>query len=475
MPRIALRLTAKNRILKFPFKDHPAGRAGYASLALCVLIVGLMLDTGAVLAQPLAAGIGSPNKATLSLEQFITLAIQMHPSVASRRAGLNAADAEIQAARQQYYPTPSLQLRQNFNESGTVFALQQPLWAGGRIDAGLNAANARSTAASAAIYEAQTALGLRATNAWQVWQQARGRQAANIAGIDMLGGYAQGAARRISAGAAPEVDRALVDARLAMSQADLAAARAAERSSLAQLSQMLGRPLYTQDLKDVTPDTSDRTDPGFAGDRADALETLIAQALKVSPTLHRARAEIDSASHEVTQKRAALWPTLSLRAEHQRSNGANSALLPSANRLLLVLDYSPGAGFSAGANADAASARLIGLQDSMENTQRELIEKVSADFEEYQSSKIRLVDLQRTLQANTQVLSSYERLFTAGKRGWFEVLNAARELTQAQTALADVNALHLASATRLRLHAGELLGPEATPQTTQQAAPARIP
>jgi adhesin transport system outer membrane protein len=429
-------------------------------------MVGLMVDTGAVLAQPLAAGTGSPPKAALSLEQFITLAVQAHPSVAGKRAGLNAAEAEIQAARYQYYPTPSLQLRQNFNESGTVFALQQPLWAGGRLDAGLDAANARSDAAGAAIYEAQTALALRATSVWQAWQQARGRQAASVAGIDMLGGYAQSTARRISAGAAGEVDRALVDARLALSQADLAAARAAERSSLAQLSQILGQPLHSRDLKDVAPDASDGINPGFSGDRADSLETLIAQALKVSPALHRARAEIDGAGHEVTQKRAALWPTLNLRAEHQRSNGANSALLPNATRLLLVLDYSPGAGLSAGANADAASARLVGLKDNLETAQRELIEKVSTDFEEYQSSTNRLVDLRRTVQANTQVLTSYERLFIAGKRGWFEVLNAARELTQAQTALADVHALHLASATRLRLHAGELLGPEATPQGT---------
>ena len=70
-----------------------------------------------------------------------------------------------------------------------------------------------------------------------------------------------------------------------------------------------------------------------------------------------------------------------------------------------------------------------------------------------------MADLQRTLKANAEVLASYERLFIAGKRGWLEVINAARELTQAQTALADVQALHLASATRLRLHAGELLTP----------------
>lgn len=399
------------------------------------------------------------------------MAIQTHPSVASKRAGLNAAEAEIQAARYQYYPTPSLQLRQNRSERSTVLALQQPLWAGGRIDAGLDAASARANAASASIYEAQTALAFRATTVWQAWQQARGRSAAGAAGIDLLSGYAQSVARRIQAGAAGEGDRALVDARLAQAQGDLAAARASERASLAQLSQMVGQQLRSQDLIDVAPGGNDRTNPSFSGDHVLALEALLAQALKVSPALHRARAEIDSASHEITQKRAAQWPTLNLRAEHQRSNGTTSALLPNETRLLLVLDYSPGAGLSAGANADAASARLIGLADNLDAAQRELVEKVSADFEEHQSSLSRLADLQRTLKANAEVLASYERLFIAGKRGWLEVINAARELTQAQTALADVQALHQASATRLRLHAGELLGADAASQPTPQRTP----
>ena len=384
---------------------------------------------------------------------------------------MNAAEAEIQAARYQYYPTPSLQLRQTRGERATVLALQQPLWAGGRIDAGLDAARARSNAASASIYEAQTALALRATTVWQAWQQARGRSAAGVAGIALLSGYAQSVARRIQAGAAGEAYRALVDARLAQAQGDLAAAHASERASLAQLSQMVGQQLRSQDLIDVAPGENDRANPSFSGDHALAIEALLAQALKVSPALHRARAEINSASHEITQKRAAQWPTLNLRAEHQRGNGATSTLVPNETRLLLVLDYTPGAGLSTGANADAASARLIGLQDNLDATQRELIEKVSADFEEHQSSRSRLADLQRTLKANADVLASYERLFIAGKRGWLEVLNAARELTQAQTALADVQALHQASATRLRLHAGELLGSNAAPQPT----PARTP
>ena len=64
--------------------------------------------------------------------------------------------------------------------------------------------------------------------------------------------------------------------------------------------------------------------------------------------------------------------------------------------------------------------------------------------------------MHRTLKANADVLASYERLFIAGKRGWLDVLNAARELTQAQTALADLQAQSQASSTRLRIYSGVL-------------------
>lgn len=411
---------------------------------------------------PTAAAAATATPSPHRLDQLITQAIQAHPSIANKRAGFTAAQSEIQAARYQYYPTPSVQLRQDKGDSTTIFAVQQPLWAAGRLDAGLDAASARSVAASAAITEAQTALALRVTSAWQAWYQAKQRSVALLDSIEQLKAYAQSAARRIEAGAAGEGDRALVDARLAQTQGDLAAARAAERSALAQLSQMVGEPLRSQDLHNpARPAPTPAATPEPL-----ALEALLPQALKASPALQRAQAEIDSARHEITQKRAALWPTLNLRAEHQSGVAPAAGLYPNETRYLLVLDYTPGAGLSAGANADAASARLIGLQDNLEATQRDVIEKVSADFEEHQSSRSRVSDLQRTFTANAEVLASYERLFIAGKRGWLEVINAARELTQAQTALADVQALHLASATRLRLHAGELLGATAPPQPT---------
>ena len=116
----------------------------------------------------------------------------------------------------------------------------------------------------------------------------------------------------------------------------------------------------------------------------------------------------------------------------------------------------PGAGLSAAAGIDAAEARVGSLRESREAARRELLTKIAADYEDYQSSLSRKRDILRTLKAASEVLASYDRLFIAGKRNWLDVLNAARELTQVENSLADIEALLAASYYRLRLHGGEL-------------------
>jgi adhesin transport system outer membrane protein len=392
------------------------------------------------------AGTAQP-RSRLGLEQLVALAIHSHPGIAAKRADLGAAQSEIEAARWQYFPTPSMQVRGLDNGgSATVLALQQPLWAGGRLDAGLDAADSRARSAGVSITEAQYNLALRATSAWQSWLQARGRGEATAKSVKMLEGYADSVRRRISGGVSAEVDHELVVSRLAQARSSLSTTRATERSALAQLSQMVGRPLLSDEL--AIPEIGDNAPPSLA--------TLVEQAVTASPSLKRLDADIQTSRHEVAQKDAALWPTLALRAEHQKADATATTLAVNDSRVMLVLDYVPGAGLSAAANADAARARIGGLMESREAARRDLIERVSADYEDHLASRDRRRDLQNTLKASAEVLASYDRLFVAGKRSWLDVLNAARELTDVESALADAEAQLAASRYRLRLHGGEL-------------------
>lgn len=384
--------------------------------------------------------------ARIGLNELVGLAIEAHPEVASKRADLDAARANQDTAHWQYFPTPSLQVRQDKTGNLATAAVQQPLWSGGRLDAGLDAAVSRTRSADVAISETQYSLALRVTGAWQSWKQARGRAEVLSRGISLLGVYAESVRQRIKGGVSPEVDRELVESRIAQIRGDLTAAQAAERSALSQLSQLIGRPLRTGDL--------------FAGNAPDGkppvFEMLIEQSVNRSAAIRRIESEIEAARHDTTQKRAALWPTIGVRAEYQRDQLSNVGHVSNDGRVMLVVDFVPGAGLSAGSGIDAAEARVANLRESREAARRELITKVAADYEDHLSSLGRKRDILRTVKASTEVLASYDRLFVAGKRNWLDVLNAARELTQVETSLADVEAMIAASYYRLRLHGNEL-------------------
>jgi adhesin transport system outer membrane protein len=380
----------------------------------------------------------------ISLEDLIGLAVQSHPDIVAKRAELDSAKAGQWVARWQYFPTPSLQLRNSDNgDQVAVVALQQPLWTAGRLDAGLDAAEARSRLAELAIVEAQYTVALRLTASWQSLMQAHGRSLALGRGLSLLEVYAQRVRNRISGGISAEVDSELVQLRLAQLRGELASARAAERSALFQLSQWIGRPVHAEKLLARTGDEA--AFPDF--------ETLIDESVRYSAGLQRLAAELEAAKHDASQKRAALWPTLALRAEHQQNLLSNGKSLQD-NRLMLFLDYVPGAGLSAAAGIASAVARVASLGESRESALRELLSKVAADYEEFVSGLSRRQDMLRTSQAASEVLASYDRLFIAGKRNWLDVLNAAREHMQVEISLADNDALLGAASQRIRLHGG---------------------
>lgn len=417
-----------------------------------------VLAHGAATAEPVVA-----SSAPLSLDRLIALSFQHHPSISAARAGLNAAQSEVSAAQSQYYPTPSVQVLQDKGNTSTVLTVQQPLWAGGRLDAGLEAARSRMSAAEVSIEDARYNLALRVTSAWGAWVQAYGRVKALEEGVTLLNVYTASVNRRIEGGVSAKVDNALVASRLTQTEGDLAAARAAERSALGRLAQLVGRPLRGEELAVSSPALSPASGKGESGvnpfaERETTLpdrDLLIAQALTYSPALKRAAAEIEAARNEVEQKRALRWPTLNLRAQHKRSDAGATGIAATDNSLMLVLEYAPGAGWSVNANIDAAESRLQALRDNLAAARSEVIAQVQVDYEDHRANSDRVRLLVDSIEAGTEVLTSYDRLFIAGKRGWMDVINAVRDLIQTRILLADALAQQAASRARLRLHIGE--------------------
>lgn len=410
-----------------------AGEAGEAALKLSW---GL---NSALLPVPAQGG------GLLSLDRLVAEIVINHPGVAARRAGVNEAEAGIDAAQAQYLPSPSIQINQ-LNDGGrlTSLVLSQPLWAAGRIDAGLDAARARSYSADGSLAETQNTLALRAADLYQSYLASRQRLAAQQAGMQRLQELVGMMRRRLEGGVSATVDHQLGLARLAQSRSDLALEEAAGRTLLAQLSQMAGRPLSPAMISTENPEAGPLESEAI----------LIGRALTSHPAVRRTGADIEAALFDAEKQRAALWPTLSLQAE-RKMNSQATPLNPDSTQVYLTLQYQPGAGFSGAAQSRAVEARAASLRDAQEATRRELVDALQGDLERYRAVLARIGDARNTEDASREVLASYRRLFVAGKRGWLDVVNAARDLTQAELAVADLNAALAVGPYRLKLRTGD--------------------
>jgi outer membrane protein, adhesin transport system len=65
------------------------------------------------------------------------------------------------------------------------------------------------------------------------------------------------------------------------------------------------------------------------------------------------------------------------------------------------------------------------------------------------STVSRLASIQASLKAAADVSASYDRQFLAGRKSWLDVMNAARELAQTETQLADLQSTQVVVTWRL--------------------------
>ena len=375
-----------------------------------------------------------------NFDQVMQAALASHPLVLAKRSAQNAAQAEREGAEWQRYPSFSAEAStQSGGLNARLLRLEQPLWTGGRITAGINAAGSRFDAAGAALDEARQELSLKVIAAATEALRQQVRQQHGITGVkehEKLLGMIQ---RRVAQEVSPLADQNLARARLYASANELSVTTQALNNALAQLAQLAGQPVTAIDAQGVTE----------AGAPA-SLDTAMTQALAHSPTLRRLAFEEETASAEIASKRSAYMPQLVLRVE--RSAGGQTP----DSRTMLVLLAQPGAGLSAKSGVDAAVARREAVRLAREAAERDMRERLTLDWNEWVAARLRLANADQARAMSTEVFESYARQFTTGRKTWIDVLNAVREATQSELAVVDARVQMLAASLRLRTLSGTL-------------------
>ena len=384
-----------------------------------------------------------------SFDQITRQALATHPSILAKLSSSLAAKAESDSAEWQRYPTPSLELNNDHNGTRTsLLRLQQPLWASGRIDAGIDAAQSRHRAAASAIHEAKQDVILRVITAYVEALRQQARQDALAEGVQQHQRLLGLIARRVEHDASPRVDQELAQSRLYQTSNDLSSVRQALANALTQLSQLSGMQVRTVGEIELDKLTEQQ-----------GKDSLIDQAIAWSPTLRRLTFEEEAAQADVDLKRASYKPQIFLRYENSHASAPlNGIPAFTTSRLMLVVEAQTGAGLSALSGVEAALGRQDAARQQREAALLDLRERLAMDWDELLAARTRLENATLASKASKEVFESYTRQYTAGRKTWLDVLNTVRESTQADVAATDARAQAVGASLRLRLLSGNLKG-----------------
>ena len=389
-----------------------------------------------------------------SLPQLISEALLNHPAIAAQRAQAQAAQIGIETAKWQYFPTPSVSTERAGANSGdpfysgdknvTTVRLQQPLWTNGRLSAGKVKAEAALAYETADLNETSLQTSLKVIQTYTDLLSAYWRMQSTQQSLATHQKLREQVQRRVDLGAQADADLQMAQTRLDSVKSDLSVTRARVESSVLRLKQLVGASV---DLDTLLTQISDPLPLLPSPERA------LEEALAINPSIEKARAQAHIQDAIVEENRSALYPDVYLRAERQY--GAFSMITNNAfqDRFFVGLSTQLGAGLSVLSNLKAAQAKSLAAQEEVKSQTLSISDQVLTDYAQAARQMEQIQALQASLLSQEAVVSSHDRQFLAGRKTWTEVLNAARELAQAQSQLTDVRANQIALSWRLSLYA----------------------
>jgi len=379
---------------------------------------------------------------SLTLNQALSQAVADHPTILQRLNEYEAAQSEREVAGYQRYPTVSLSTSEsNRDITQTNTVIQQPIWTGGRITAGIAEAEAGLKASSHAITQAQTLiLSETALRFFELQRAVQSEAIArdNIAEHERLYDIIK---RRVEAATSPDVDEMLALARLQYAETDALAFEGAKASARGALGQLVG---------DAVGAIAEQ---GLPAPLMLNRDSLIEVVLDYAPSLAGLDAESDRLEAQVDVAKADARPQLALAYDRRFGD-----LLPGQQQeqLSLQVEYTPGAGFSKQSAIAAARARQRGAMQALEAEKRALTTQADILWSELQSAYRQKAPAQRLVEATEEVVDSYLRQYTVGRKSWLDVLNAQREATQAKYNWVNVQTSMLTAHYRLQVLMGQI-------------------
>ncbi|MEZ5955836.1 MAG: TolC family outer membrane protein [Hyphomonadaceae bacterium] len=390
-----------------------------------------------------------------SLNEAIAIALETSPVLDAADARVDGARARVTQARSALLPqiTARGQYTQAETDYGAgtieieprsgVIAAEQLVFSGGRAIAGARQARAARDATIAERNGVRAALAADVAEAYLGVVSSRRAVQLRSANLTAVTRLAEQAQLRFDAGDIPRSDLAQAQARRAGAQAAMAQARAEAVAATSRFQRIVGVEPGDLDAVATTPETPV------------SLEEAIRTAQQANPQLIAFREAESAASAGVWRAAAQHAPTVAVGVE---SSTIRDEFLPGyrAEGTALVARASVPI-FTGGrisgevreARAALAEARALRIA-----AERGVVDDVTSAFEGFQAAREAEIAAQLQVEASQTALSSIRDEAQVGERPTLDVLDAQRDMLQAELDLDRARAGAVVSAFRLRALTG---------------------
>jgi adhesin transport system outer membrane protein len=422
--------------------------AGIAAQSVIPPAAQSVIPPAAQTAAPSTAPYSAGTSQSFSLRQAVAEALLRNPN--RIRAGHEVAAAGFQRDAAEWGRFPSISVdattRQPSSQAGgapsTIARLDQPLYAGGRIDGQIDSARSLLTAAESAEAETNQRLAEQTSAAYVGWIDAAERVEIAAKGVEIFLGLLRYVRQRESQGLATAADVSIASARYGNALSQLSELRGALERARADLAALT--------LARTFPLGVPVSVPAFAESDATQVERVY---VEKSPLVAQRRAESESARAQIDVSRAQMLPRLGLRLEYMEGQGG-ALVHNSESRAMVVLQFAPEAGLSSYSGTQAARSRLDAALAQLDAADNDVRLRARIHFTDYSAGRVQVGAIEPQVSALESAAASYSRQFEAGRKSWLDVLNTQREVVEARLSLSRARSSRDQSALRLMVNTG---------------------
>ena len=376
------------------------------------------------------------------LVALVERVLASHPSAAAARAEVDAARAELSGSRWAIFPTVAVESSADRRDGGDVagvLSVEQPVWTGGRIRAGIRQSNHRLDAALARLDEVCLDLAQRTVQAYVDVQRSKRRERILEESLAEHRKLVDSMRRRVQQQISPASDLELAQSRARQTELDALQAQADAEIALLRIRELTG-----DNTHQVAAQLNYREE-----ELAATPAQLLQSAIDFDPSARRLTAEAAVASAEVSLRKSELMPQLGVRYRHYLGSDSDRD-----DDLGLVFRVQADGGLSRISAINAARQREQAAALAVDAATRERQQIVLAALTDNGAARRRAQAGREAALAAKSVTDSFLRQFAAGRRTWPEVLNSVRETASAELAQIDAEAGAVISYVRLLLLSG---------------------